>query len=243
MKEFWKDWKNKSKLEKSAISVLKIGMKILFKNIPKKEIVSIYVRGSMARREMTKKSDIDLTTIVKNKKYLKTLNVLNKKYEKLFCPELELKGYSLWELKTGKREKVCSALTPPCRFSKHIVHFKLVYGRDLSKEKLFVRSHKQDFKGLVHIMQESFIPRFKRGDFSFSEIVKQVFWLTENEEKAKGRNPPHAWKELVDSVKDKNHIVHAAYQFRLKPTKDKKKRARFIQKLEKHIAGLEKEFF
>lgn len=240
MNEFWKTWKNKTKIEKSAIAILKIGVKLLFKNIPKKEIVSIYIRGSMARREMTKKSDIDLTTIVKNKKYLVTLNELNKKYEDLFSPELELKGYSIWELKTGKREKVYSAHTPPCRFNKHIEHFKLVYGRDLSKEKLFVHSHKKDFEGMVNILQESFIPRFKRGDFSFSEIVKQVFWLTENEEKAKGRDPPHSWKELVKSIKDKNHIVHDAYKLRQKPTKDKKKRKMFIQRLERHLAHIQK---
>ena len=50
-KQFWKNWKNLTKLEKSAIKSIKTGKRIIFKNIPKKEIKSIYLKGSFIRRE------------------------------------------------------------------------------------------------------------------------------------------------------------------------------------------------
>jgi predicted nucleotidyltransferase len=66
--EFWKDWKKKTKLEKSAIESLKIAKKIILSEIPKEKIVAIYVKGSFVRREMDEKSDVDTAIILKESK-------------------------------------------------------------------------------------------------------------------------------------------------------------------------------
>ena len=63
MREFWKSWKKVNELEKAAIKSVKIAEKIIFKTLPKKKIISIYVGGSFVRRDMDKWSDVDLWTI------------------------------------------------------------------------------------------------------------------------------------------------------------------------------------
>ena len=40
----------------------------------------------------------------------------------------------------------------------------------------------------------------------------------------------------------KKHIIHEAYKIRTKPTKDKKKRARFVKRLKKYIDESDKEY-
>ena len=61
----------KTKIEKSAIDVLGKGFKIILNNIPKEKIIAIYVKGSFSKRELTKNSDVDVITIVKDTKTLK----------------------------------------------------------------------------------------------------------------------------------------------------------------------------
>ena len=65
--EFYEKWKRKTKLETSAIVSLEKTKKIILKNIPKTELISIYLKGSFIRREMKKHSDVDFIVIVKKK--------------------------------------------------------------------------------------------------------------------------------------------------------------------------------
>ena len=76
--EFWKDWKRITKLEEAAIKSLKTARKIILDNLPKEQIVAIYAKGSFVRREMNKKSDVDTITILKERRYLKKLQKLEK---------------------------------------------------------------------------------------------------------------------------------------------------------------------
>ncbi|MCK4670228.1 MAG: hypothetical protein KAT43_03415 [Nanoarchaeota archaeon] len=240
--EFWKDWKRKTKLEEQAIKTLKAGKRIVLKNIPKKELISIYIKGSLPRRELKKTSDVDILCVLKTKKYLKKLRDLEKEYHKKYPMKLEIRGYSLWQLKTGKRIAY-SSQTPPSRFARHVLYFKLIYGKDLTKSKFFITEPLKELKGMIGIFRSKFLPDFRRKIIGFSDIVKQTFWLTENEERAKGNDPPHSWKKLARSIKDKNHIIHLALKYRKKkPTKDKKLKAAFIRKLEKHLDNLEKKY-
>jgi len=239
--EFWKDWKRKTKLEEEAIEVVKKGKKILLTRIPKQEIVSIYLKGSLARRELTKRSDIDFVVILRNSKFISRLKKIEGDYERKFALELEVRGYTLQELKTGKRIKNISSTTPPYRFVKHLQNFKLIYGKDLKNSKLFKRSDKRDLITLVKHFKKSFLPMYEKKKIGFSDIVKQIFWLTENEQRLEGKDPPNNWKKLAKSIKNKDYIIHDALKYRLKPTKDKKERARFIKKLEMYLTKLNKE--
>jgi predicted nucleotidyltransferase len=234
-KEFWEDWKRKTKIEEAGINSVKSAKKIILENIPKEEIISIYVKGSFARREMNKKSDIDTTTILKSSKYTKKLRQLTKKYGNSFKPEIQFSTYCLWELKTGKKSKSHKGSPSPARILKHIPHYKIIYGNPLDIEKLFKGDDIKIFSSMTNFFKERFIPDYENKKFGFSEIVKQVFWLVENEQRAKGKNPPHHWGKLEKSIKDPNHIVHDTLKFRLHPTKDKKEREKYISKLKKYL--------
>ena len=74
----------------------------------------------------------------------------------------------------------------------------------------------------------------------FDVISKQVFWLVEYEQRWIGKNPPHNWRKLAKSIKDENHIIHDTLRYRLKLTKDKKERAKFIRKLRRYVSEMEK---
>lgn len=239
--EFWKDWKRVTKLEEKAIETLKIGRKIILKNIPEQELISIYVKGSLPRRELTEKSDVDIVCILKTKKYLRKLRDLEEEYHRKCPMKLEIRGYSLWQLRTGKQLKYASQ-TPPPKFARHIQNFKLIYGKDLTRSKFFITEPQKELKGMIRIFKYRFLPLYREGKFDFSTILKQVFWLTENEERAKGNNPPHSWRKLAKTIKDKNHIIHLAMKYRKKKPEDKKLRAAFIRKLEKHLDNLERRY-
>ncbi len=240
-KEFWKDWKRKTKLEEAGIQSLKSAKKIILKEIPKKEIIAIYVKGSFVRREMNRKSDVDTVTVLRTSKHLPKIKILEENYRKEFKPQIQLVAYSLWELKTGKKSKTRKKLSASTsRFVKHIPYHKLIYGNPLNMGDLHVGDDKGALKGMIGVFRKYFLPGYKAKKMGFSEIVKQVFWLVENEQKAKGKKPPHNWKKLAKSINEKDHIIHDALRFRLKPTKDKKKRAAFVRKLKKYLDKIKK---
>jgi len=238
--EFWEDWKRKTKLEEAAIRSYKAGKKIILEKIPEDEVISIYVRGSFARRELDKQSDIDFVVILNTSNYLKRLKKLNEAYKSEFYPEIEIKGYSWWELKTGRRSKNSVSATPPYITTKHLPKFKLIYGKDLSKTKFFSMTDIEDLKGLLNTFRNIFLFQYKEKKMEFRDLVKQTFWLAELEQKVKGENPPHGWKKLEKSIKYEKHIVHDALKYRLKPVKDKKERSEYVNKLKRYLEKLDK---
>lgn len=239
--EFWNHWKRKTKLEEYAIKSIKIARKIILSEIPKEQIVAIYAKGSFVRREMNNKSDIDTVTILKESKYLKNLKTLEEKYRDQYNPQIQFSGYSLWELKHNKRTSSGKKIrASPSRTVQHLEHFKLLYGKRLRKEDFHQGSPKGHLRGMLYAFKEIFLPGYNKNEFGFSELPKQVFWLVENEQICRGKNPPYHWGKLAKSIKDKNHIIHDALKYRLKPTKDKKERAKFIRKLKKYLSELEK---
>lgn len=239
--EFWKDWKRKTKLEESAIKSIKIARKLILAELPKEQIVAIYAKGSFVRREMNQKSDVDTTTIVKESRYLKSLKVVEEKYLHKYKPQIQFSGYSLWELKHNKRVLSGKKLrASPSRMVQHLKHYRLLYGKQLRKEEFHQGPPKGHLRGMVFAFKNIFLPGYKEKKFGFSEVAKQVFWLVENEQIWKGKNPPYHWKRLAKSIKDKNHIIHDALRLRLKPTKDKAERKEFIRKLKAYLSELEK---
>lgn len=239
--EFWSDWKRRTKLENSAIKSIKIARKIILSEIPREKIVAIYAKGSFVRREMNKKSDVDTITILKESKYLKKLRKLEEEYRDVYNPKIQFSGYSLWELKHNKRVISSKEFrASPSRIVQHLEHYKLLYGIQLNKENFSQFAPERHLKGMIYAFKEIFIPQYYKKRFSFSELVKQVFWLVENESVWLGKNPPHNWKKLAKEIKDENHIIHDALRYRLKPTKDKNKMEKFTIKLKKYISKLEK---
>src|SRR3989344_1048356 len=218
--EFWKNWKRKTKLEKAAIKSVKAAQGLILKNIPKKQIVSIYAKGSFVRREMNKNSDVDTVTIVKESKLLKKLMKLEEEYRNKYKPQIQFSGYSLWELKHNKRVASGKKLKAnPSRAIQHLDNYRLFYGKKLKKENFYQDSPETHLRRIIFVFRNIFIPGYKEKKFGFSEIAKQVFWLVENEQTYLGKNPPHSWKKLAKTIKDKNHIIHDTLKYRLKPTK------------------------
>ncbi|RLG15615.1 hypothetical protein DRN69_02720 [Candidatus Pacearchaeota archaeon] len=238
--EFWKEWKKKTRLEKEAIRSIKTAKKIILSEIPREQIVSIYVKGSFIRREMNKKSDVDILIILRRSRFLNKLKRLEEEYREKCKPSIQFAGYSIWELKRNMATNNGKAFRlNPSRTVQHLECYKLLYGKKLRKKDFCSGHPKVHFEGMIYAFKKIFIPKYKRREFGFSEVIKQVFWLTENEQLWKGKNPPYHWRKLAKSIKDKNHIIYDALRFRVNPTKDKKKRANFIKKLEKHLANLE----
>ncbi|RMG34932.1 MAG: hypothetical protein D6732_10050, partial [Methanobacteriota archaeon] len=179
--------------------------------------------------------------ILRESKFLKKLGKLEEKYRDQYTPQLQFSGYSLWELKHNKRANSGKKLrASPSRTVQHLKNYKLLYGKPLRREDFHQGTPEGHLRGMLYAFKEIFLPEHEKKKFGFSEIVKQVFWLVENEQIWKGKNPPHNWRKLAKSIKDENHIIHDALRFRLKPTKDKKERARFIRKLKKYLSELDK---
>src|SRR3989344_5874951 len=201
-KEFWKNWRKITKLEETAIESIKKARRILLQSVPKDRIMAIYVKGSFVRREMTKKSDVDIVPIVKGLETKKAIQKLDNEKGTFYRPSELL-------------PKTVQELRKPNHFIDRLNSYKLIYGKSLKTSEFPFRNEK--------------------GTFGFRELVKQVFWLTDLEEQINGNKTAVSWKELANSIRDKNHIIHDALKFRLHPTKDKIKRGIFIVKLRKHL--------
>ena len=240
-RQFWRDWKRKTKLEESAIKNLKSIKRIILKRIPKSKIISIYVKGSFIRREMNKKSDVDLTVIVNDNKFIKKVEKIAKEYKDTYKPEINLGVHSLWELKNNKRlYKYKKPRGRPDLLTRKIKDYKLIFGKKINPKDYPSRDDKESLEIRIRTFRNTFIPWYIGKKMGFSEIIKQVFWLVELEEQVRGNDPPDSWKKLDKSIKNKNHIMHLTYKYRLKGTKDKPERRRFIKRLNTYLNRLEK---
>ncbi|MDO8517436.1 MAG: nucleotidyltransferase domain-containing protein [Nanoarchaeota archaeon] len=239
MKDFWNNWKNKTEIEERAIVALKKARQIILKNVPLEELIAIYVKGSFVRRELNEKSDIDTVTILKTNKYRKKIEELDKEYKSKEIPRLEFSSFSLWELENNKHFYTDSKLrASPDRFVIRISCYKLIYGKQLDTSKFKVRNSEESLKDLKNAFYKSFIPLYNQKKFDFQEIIKQVFWLIELEEQRKGKKCKNSWKELDNSIKDKNHLVHESYRLRLNPPKDQNIKEDYIKQLTTYLEEL-----
>ena len=237
---FLNKWGKINSLEKKAIETLKKSSKLLLKSIPSEEIVSMYVWGSFVRRELNKDSDVDLCVILKTKKYMSVLKKFAKIYEHKFVIDQGFSGYTLWELRTGKRIKNKLSGTPPNRFMKHIEDFILIYGKDISKMKCFMPDDKRYLMHRINFVRDRVLPLYHNKSINFQELIKQVFWLIESEQYVLGEDVPHGFKELTKSINDKNHVVHDTLNLRLHSCKDKKTISIYLRKLNRYLVKLEK---
>jgi len=236
--QFWKSWKRITLREKAAINSVGIAKKLIFKEIPKSKIIAIYVKGSLARRELTKTSDVDFVVILKDEKFLAKLLSLAKKYD-AYRPIISVGGCSIQELESGKSSRLRGeGHMNPARVVSQLGYFKIIYGKKLDTNKLSHVNDKTLLKHLVGAFDKMFLPAYEQKKMGFSEIIKCVFWLVEGEEKVRGHNPPISWKKLEKSIKDKNHIIHETLKYRNKKTKDLFLRKRYINKLKNYLGRL-----
>jgi len=242
VKEFWRDWNNKTKIEKIAIESLRKAERILFENIPKEKIYAIYVKGSFVRREMNKKSDVDIVPITYDNKTLEKIMKLEETKGYLYKPS-ELLPHSLKEFEQGKRYlKYGSPKGGVDVTLRNLYKYKLIYGQPIDINKYSIRSDLEFLNDHINAFKTVFIPMYKEKKFGFSEIMKQVFFLVEREERIICKETPDSWKALANSIKDEKHIIHDVLKYRLHPTKDLEVRAKLLEKLQQYLRRLSKEY-
>ena len=232
--EFWINWKNKTDVEKRAIDSLIRALDFLLLNIPKNKIISVYVKGSFVTREMSEKSDVDIIPILKDNIALNKLKTVRNKNKEILKPA-EFLPLSLAELKRNKS-------VPHSRrnvFLRDLEHYKLIYGKKLINSTYPTKNLREMFLDELTVLKNKSIPLYKEGKFGFSQLIKQVFWITYSEQKMIGKSSPRTWKGLNSFVKNKNHIIHETYKLRLHPTKNKAIRKRFLMKLKDYLKKLE----
>ncbi|MBU2420414.1 MAG: nucleotidyltransferase domain-containing protein [Nanoarchaeota archaeon] len=241
-REFWKDWKRKTIIEKKAIKRIIKARGLIIKSIPKNKLIAIYIKGSFVRREMNKNSDIDIVPIVTEIKYEGRVFEVNSHnvYPCIVVP-LSIEEFKKNKLMTQANHKP-DLRAKPDRFLKKLKECGLIYGNGLNPKKFPIRSNEKALKDEIKLMGEGYIKLYRKKEIKFAPLLKQVFWLTETELEHKKKKVSHTWKGLDKAIKEKSHIMHLAYKYRLNKPKDKKRRDAFVKKLEKHLNKLEKIF-
>ncbi len=241
---FWKNWGNKTAIEKRAISAVETARDFVVNSIPKTALIAIYIKGSFARREMKKGSDVDIVPIVTENKYEgKVFGVNSININPVIVVPL-----SLWELQHNKLYST-SDISPdlrakPDRFLKKLDTCKLIYGKSLDPSAFFIREDKQALKDSIQLAKKGYIPAYLSGKIDFSPLLKEVFWLVELEQNVRGnKKVEHSFKGISKAVSDKQHIIHDAYKFRIgEYTSDAMKKA-FIIKLKNYLSELKSSLF
>jgi predicted nucleotidyltransferase len=227
--------------EKADISLAKAKETIL-KSIPNEEIVSIYIKGSYVQGELQPNSDVDVVVILKSDEYLPLLYELSEKFGNTEEPPFQISPYTLDELQTGKwssnRTKNSSTISI---FVKQLDQLPLIYGKK-PEGKLFTRTDAKDLTALMSAFENNFLPNFEKGTFKFHEIVKQVIWLTEREQRTRGLMPDYSWQKLANSIEDKNHIIHSALRLRRQKDVSKEEQDAFMEALKNYLKGLKDEY-
>jgi predicted nucleotidyltransferase len=226
---------NNSELKTKADISLRKAKELILQTIPNEEIISIYIKGSYVQDELTSNSDVDLVVILKTEKYLPVIYELTDKFGITTIPSFQIVSYTLNELLTGERAtNRTKNITPVSSFVKHMDMLPLIYGSKPSG-KLFTRTNEKDFSTHISAFKNSFLPEYYAGKFKFDELIKQVFWLVEREQRTLGRNPEYSWQKLADSIEDKNHIIHSALKLRRQTNITQEEKDLFIEKLNSYL--------
>jgi predicted nucleotidyltransferase len=224
--------------QKAEISIQK-AKEIILQSIPHDEIVSIYVKGSFVRDELVPDSDVDVVVILKSEQHLPLVYELAKQHENSTNPPIQIVAYTMNELETGERAtNRTKNTTAVSRFVKHLDSLLLIYGAK-PEGKLFTRTNEKDLSIGINNFKTLFVPDYKKGTFSFKDLVKQVLWLTENELKVKGLELEYSWQKLADSVHDQNHIVHLALKYRRQSDISEEEKEEFLRKIDEYLNRLE----
>ena len=241
LNKFYNNWKNKSKQELQAIKSIEKAIKIIFKKVPKKEIVSIFVRGSFVRREMIKNSDVDIIVALKTGAGVKIV----KKIQKFHGHEIEPSNFTVFsirELKLGKRFSYSQHQWRPDNFLMNIDEFRLLYGENINFAGLPQRKPLERLLSFIKSLKFGFIPMYNEDKVNFDYLLKQVMWLVQREILVRENRIPFTTKELDKAFKNKNHIIHETVRLRNKGKLDPKTINNYFKKLNNYMDKLKKEF-
>jgi len=151
---------------------------------------------------------------------------------------------SLWELEHNKlftkSDHTPDLRAKPDRFLKKLNEYKLIYGNPLDPAKFLIREDKHALEEEIKRVRDGYIPAYESRKIDFSPLLKEVFWLVELEQNAKGNKVGHSFEGIVGAVNDKNHIIHDAFKFRTGKYKTEADKKAFIIKLKKYLSDLER---
>jgi len=232
--DFWKNWKNKTEIEKKAIISVKKARELTINAIPKNKLVAIYIKGSFARREMKKRSDVDMVPIVLEDEYQgKAFSVNSSKINPVFVVPLSIEEFKDNKLHT-ETDFTPDLRAEPDLFLLKLKDCKLIYGKPLNPKKYPIRNIKDIIKDEINKIKEGYIKSYEKGKIPFDPLLKEVFWLTYWQQIEKGVKVKHSFEGIVNSVKDKKHIIHEAMKFR-SGIYGKRNEKKFISDLKKYL--------
>lgn len=233
---------NQLELKQQADISLQKAKETILQSIPNDEIVSIYVKGSYVQDELQPDSDVDVVVILKSDEYFSAVYELTEKYGNTTKPPFQIVAYTLDELQTGKlSSKRTKNPTTISIFVKQMDQLPLLYGSK-PEGQLFTRTDVKDLTALISAFENKFLPDFEKKTFKISELVKQVMWLTEREQRAKGIVPDYSWQKLANSIEDEDHIIHLALKLRKQKEISKEEQDIFMERLEKYLTFLKSEY-
>lgn len=236
---FWVNWKDKTEIEKKAINSVEKARDLVIKAIPKDNLVAIYIKGSFARREMKKGSDVDMVPIVTENKYQNAVfGVNNPRIKPVVVVPLSLWEFEHNKLWTKSNHKP-DLRAKPDRLLKKLRECKLIYGKALNPQNYPIRDDRSTLKDEIKVIKNGYIPFYEKGEIKFDPLLKEVFWLVELEQNVLGKKVDHSFEGIAKSVDDIDHIIHDAFDLRKNPSKNKEKK--FILKLKRHLEELEDE--
>ncbi len=224
--------------QRANISIEK-AKELILKAIPNNEIFSIYLKGSFVQDEMLLDSDVDVVAILKSEEYLPLVYKLTEQFGETIDPPFQIVAYTVKELETGEKAiNRIKSTTSVSRFNKHLDSLPLIYGTR-PEGKLFMRTDEKDLTINIQNFRTMYIPDYKEGKFGFKQLLKQVFWLVEAEQRLKGLKPGYSWQKLADATGDTKDIIHLALKYRKQDEISKDEEDDFIDKLEKYLNSLD----
>jgi len=233
---------NYQELKEKADASLEKAKELILEKIPKEEIVSIYVKGSYVQDELLESSDVDLVVILRSETCLPDVYDLSERFGDTTEPPFQVVSYTLNELQTGKKaSNRTKEITPVSIFVKQIEDLPLLYG--LKPEGvLHTRTDLKDLETLLDVFKGRFLPDFHEGKFKFKEILKQVIWLADREQRVLGYKPAYLWQKLAESIDDPKHIIHLALKLRRRDNVTEEEQEKFIEELDEYIEALEEKY-
>ena len=229
-------------LIKQAEDSIQKAKEVILNNIPKEEIISIYVKGSYAQGELRPDSDVDIVVVLKTEEFLPKVYTLDDDISNPKEIPFAIVAYTLKELQTGEKAINRPRVTSPVSvFVKQLDHLPFIYGTK-PEGKLFVRTDTKDLTALIGAFRSTFLPQYEEGKFSIKQLVKQILWLSDREQRALGNLTGYSWQGLADSVKDENHIIHLALKLRRQDKISSEEEESFLIKIKEYLSLLETKF-
>ena len=221
-------------IKQAEISIEK-AKAVILQNIPAEEIISIYVKGSYAQGELQPDSDVDIVVILKTEEFLPKVYTLDADISNPKEIPFAIVAYTLAELQTGEKASNRPKVTSPVSvFVKQLDHLPLIYGAK-PEGKLFTRTDLKDLTAHISAFRSTFLPQYEEGKFSIKELVKQILWLADREQRVLGNVTGYSWRGLAESVKDKDHIIHLALKLRRQNKISPEEENNFVKRLQEYL--------